>query len=150
MIITCPCGEKKFEVDSSLIPEKGKLLQCGSCDKTWFFKKNEQVNIEKEILQPKNYHQNEKENEIPTNKDDNLKKIKEKNYQITKYKKKSTFGLNKFLSYVLVLIISFVAAIVIIDTFKSPLYEKFPNLEVILFSLFETLKDVKLFIKDLI
>ena len=51
MIITCPCGEKKFEVDSSLIPEKGKLLQCGSCDKTWFFKKNEQVNIEKEILQ---------------------------------------------------------------------------------------------------
>ena len=150
MIITCPCGEKKFEVDSSLIPEKGKLLQCGSCDKTWFFKKNKQVNIEKEILQPKNYHPNEEKNEIPTNKDNNLKKIKEKNYQITKYKKESTFGLNKFLSYVLVLIISFVATIIIIDTFKSPLYEKFPNLEVILFSLFETLKDIKLFIKDLI
>ena len=39
MIITCPCEKKQFEIDDKLIPEKGKLLQCGSCDRKWFFKK---------------------------------------------------------------------------------------------------------------
>ena len=50
MIIICPCGEKKFEVESNLIPEKGRLLKCGSCDQTWFFNKNEQTNINSENL----------------------------------------------------------------------------------------------------
>ena len=27
MIITCPCGEKKFEVNQELIPDKGRLLK---------------------------------------------------------------------------------------------------------------------------
>ena len=49
-----------------------------------------------------------------------------------------------------VLIISFIALIVIIDTFKSPIYKTFPNLEIVIFSLFEVLKDIELFIKDLI
>ena len=40
MIIKCPCCEKKFEVDESLIPQNGILLKCGSCDQTWFFNKN--------------------------------------------------------------------------------------------------------------
>ena len=39
---------------------------------------------------------------------------------------------------------------VIADTFKTPLYKIFPNIEIILFNLFETLKDIELFIKDLI
>ena len=34
-------------------------------------------------------------------------------------------------------------------TFKNPFYNFFPDLELILFSLFETLKDINLFIKDL-
>ena len=42
MIIICPCGEKKFEVNENLIPDKGKLLQCGSCNQTWFYNKNQQ------------------------------------------------------------------------------------------------------------
>ena len=37
MIIVCPCGEKKFEIDQNLIPEEGRLLQCGFCNKKWFF-----------------------------------------------------------------------------------------------------------------
>ena len=40
MIITCPSCEKKFEIDESLIPEKGRNLQCGSCNKKWFYKKH--------------------------------------------------------------------------------------------------------------
>ena len=37
MIITCPCKKKRFEVDSSLIPENGRTIQCGSCDHVWFY-----------------------------------------------------------------------------------------------------------------
>ena len=39
--------------------------------------------------------------------------------------------------------------IIIIDTFKTKLYEIFPKLEILVFSLFETLKDIVLFAKDL-
>ena len=37
MIVTCPCGDKKFKVDASLIPNEGRLLQCGSCSRKWHF-----------------------------------------------------------------------------------------------------------------
>ena len=39
MIITCNNCNKKFNLDSNLIPDKGRLLQCASCDHKWFFKK---------------------------------------------------------------------------------------------------------------
>ena len=39
MIITCNNCNKKFDIDSSLIPDKGRLLQCAGCDHKWFFKK---------------------------------------------------------------------------------------------------------------
>mgnify|MGYP002701321232 FL=1 len=41
MQIACPCGKKTFEVDASLIPSKGRLLQCGHCNEEWFYKKDE-------------------------------------------------------------------------------------------------------------
>ena len=59
MIITCPCGEKKFEVAENLIPEKGRLLKCGSCDETWFFNKNDEVT--EKIQKP-----TPKKNKLPT------------------------------------------------------------------------------------
>ena len=49
----------------------------------------------------------------------------------------------------MVIIISFVALIILIDTLKVPLIDIFPGLEIILFNLFEILKDLKLFIIDL-
>ena len=39
MIITCNNCNKKFDLDSNLIPDKGRLLQCASCNHKWFFKK---------------------------------------------------------------------------------------------------------------
>ena len=39
MIIICPSCEKKFQIEDKLIPTEGRLLQCGSCNKEWFFKK---------------------------------------------------------------------------------------------------------------
>ena len=38
MIINCPDCNKKFEIDENLIPNHGRLLQCGSCNHKWFFK----------------------------------------------------------------------------------------------------------------
>ena len=83
-----------------------------------------------------------------------LRKIRQslpinKGSEIVKYKPKSTFYFGKFLSYLIVLIITFVALIIILDTFKIPLSVFFPNLELILYNLFETLKDLILFTKDL-
>ena len=56
---------------------------------------------------------------------------------------------SKFFSYLLVLIISLGALIILLDTLKTPLINVFPGLEVLLFNLYETLKDIKLFIIDL-
>ena len=39
MIISCNNCNKKFDIDSSLIPEKGRLLQCSSCNHKWYFTK---------------------------------------------------------------------------------------------------------------
>ena len=153
MIINCPCGKKKFEVDSNLIPEKGRLLKCGTCDQTWFFDrtkitKTKEIDIPKyDIKSPK--IEITKQKEISENSKSVIKKNIKKSSAIVKYEKKSKFSFSIFLSYVVVSIITFIAIIIIIDTFKNPLYDKIPQLEFILTSLFETLKDIKLFIKDL-
>ena len=38
MIISCTECKKKFKVESDLIPDQGRLLQCGLCNHKWFFK----------------------------------------------------------------------------------------------------------------
>ena len=38
MVIQCVNCSKKFDVNSSLIPENGRTIQCGSCNHTWFYK----------------------------------------------------------------------------------------------------------------
>ena len=56
MIITCPSCNKKFNVDASLIPQKGRILQCGFCEHKWFFKTEnteEEIKVfEKKISEP--------------------------------------------------------------------------------------------------
>ena len=145
MIIVCPNCQKKFELDQNLIPKEGRLLQCGFCNEKWFFNKDEKevsetkINVGNKKVTSSYYNDvNLKENEISL--DDNTD---------NSIKVKNNFSFSIFLSYILVSIISFVALIILIDTFKSPLYRIFPNLELILFNLFETLKDIRLFIKDL-
>ena len=72
---------------------------------------------------------------------------KQKNNILSKNSKNNGI---KFFSYLIVCIISFVALIILLDTLKTPLINVFPRLEIILFNLFETLQDIKLFIIDLI
>ena len=39
MFIKCPNCNKKFDVDQNLPPDSGRLVQCGSCQHTWVYKK---------------------------------------------------------------------------------------------------------------
>ena len=153
MIITCEQCDKKFEIESILIPEKGRLLQCSSCDHKWFYKKDileetEVVINKQDIKSKKNEPPVEEINNIKVFED--LAPAKEKK---RKHSYKSIQTENKkisFLSIVLVFIISIVALIVLLDTFKSPISLMIPNIEFILESLYETLKDILLFIQDLL
>ena len=159
MIIECINCSKKFDVNSDLIPDTGRTIQCGSCNHIWFYKKDYESKIDStEIKQKiKNIYNDDIVKKDPKFKPVNdktklskLKKSASKGSEIVKYKPKSNFTLGKLLSYIMVIIISFTAIILILDTFKVPLYETFPKLEFFLFSLYETLKDIQLFIKDLI
>ena len=146
MIIACPCGEKKFEIDESLIPEKGRNLQCGSCNRKWFYKKP----IKEELVEKVNpkIDLNEVGDTTKHEVEETDKKEIDENNQIEKEKKIVKKKIN-ILRIILVFLISFVALIIIIDTFESPLKTVFPNIDLLMNSLYETLHDVVLFIKDL-
>ena len=172
MIITCINCAKQFEVESSLIPEKGRLLQCNSCNQKWFFKKeivNEPITAIKinkpametdihkeekvtlsEVESPETIELLDKKikndfvvEKISTNKDKN----NEQDLKITSPKRKKKINV---LSLIIVLLISFVALIIVFDTLQSPISKIFPNIEFFLYNLYETINDVQLFLKDLI
>jgi len=152
MIIECINCNKKFEVNSKLIPEVGRNIQCGSCNHLWFFNKNNQINLgnikTKEVsIPPKRKKNNNLKKKVVSNNGtfDSGQKT-----ALVKFEKSSDFTIGKFLSYILVGIISFITFIIFLDTFKSPLYNYFPNLEFLLFNLYETIIDISLFVKDLI
>ena len=164
MIIDCIKCTKKFEANPSLIPDNGRTIQCGSCNHIWFYKpkieqsKNE---IKAEITSPKSNN-----NDLENKKDDNLNEKLSKtedtsnlenvantgptSVELINENKKTTFNISKFLSYFLVFLITFIALIIVLDTFKSPLSSIIPGLEIFLYNFFETLKDLYLFIKNLL
>ena len=156
MIISCPSCKKKFEIDTNLIPNEGRNLQCGSCLNVWFYKFEKNISdleIKDNIT---NLSEEDEEiiikedikKEIPTIKKNISENKKDKD--LIKYEKKTKYSLINFMGYFFVLILSFVALLIILDTFEPLLLTKFPNLELILFNFYETLLDIYLFIKDLI
>ena len=172
MIIDCINCTKKFDVNASLIPDNGRTIQCGSCNHVWFYKpeieqsKNE---IKAEITIPKSkdnvlenkkddqdYEKSSKTEEIKnpeklTNSEPEFNELIEtSSNEVINENKKTTFSVSKFLSYFLVFLITFIALIIVLDTFKSPLSNIFPGLEIFLYNFFETLKDLYLFIKNLL
>ena len=165
MIITCPNCNKQFKIDNSLIPDEGRDLQCGSCNHIWFYniqeKNNEVLELKQEIISEEieskvenkddKIEEKQRQEEIIKTEINNKKKEKNSEKQKnTTTLKKTENKVSKFFSYLIVFIISFVALIILLDTLKTPLINVFPGLEIILFNLFETLQDIKLFIIDLI
>ena len=168
MIITCNNCNKKFDIDSNLIPDKGRLLQCASCDHKWFFKKEVLENtaspIDKDIIidslnifDQNNPSINEEsvseapKDEVEVDLEEETKEkievnINESTQVNTKPKKQKNF---KILNILFVAIISFVAFIIIVDTFKYPIEKIVPNVKFILYNLYESIRDISLFIRDL-
>ena len=157
MLISCENCNKKFEVNEDLIPDQGRLLQCGSCDYKWFFK-----NVIKDH-KPSKIEPTFKENKDEISSfepSQDLSKVKKQHIiesaeeiQITKQELTTPIKKDKQLNYFkifLVFIISIVALIVLIDTFKHQISSVFPSTETILFNLYESLTDINLFIRDLI
>ena len=163
MIIECVNCSKKFNVNSDLIPSNGRTIQCGSCNHIWFFKKSEKIQKNTTISKSEgdiisSYPEKQKNQKNISKIAKKVRSLSKKDLtvspnkgsEIIKYQSTPSFTITRLLSVILVLIISFIGIIIIIDTFKSPLFQLFPKLEFLLFSLFETLKDIELFIKDLI
>ena len=159
MIIQCINCQKQFEVNASLIPNNGRNIKCGSCNHTWFFNPNVHVspqNVFKTDVEEENQKSSfidETPKIVNPERDVSLFKDTEETTKIkksTKNSNKDNFGFKKFFSYSTVAIITFVAVIVVIDTFKLPLSNSFPSIEFLLYNLFESVKDLSLFIKNLL
>ena len=156
MIIQCINCNKKFEVDPELIPEKGRSIKCGSCNHNWFYKKeipqqsseiHEEIPVVEETQEINISNQEVGEINIL---DENFEDKTASKQIDDKINSKKSNVFNKIISYLIVAVISFVALIIVLDTFKTPLNNIFPNLEQILFNLYETFEDIGLFFKDLI
>ena len=156
MIITCPSCNKKFNVDASLIPQEGRTLQCGFCDRKWFFKKentDDEIKIlEKKIPEPviednKNLSENIKE-DMKDEEDDNTESLNGSKEELRKkVNKKNDVNYFKIL---IVAFISFAALILVLDTFKAQISIIIPNIQIILDNLYQSINDMKLFILDLV
>ena len=150
MHIECENCNKKFELDSNLIPENGRELQCGSCEHIWFYKKNINIIKKKEIIEDQNI--NIEKEQIKKK----IKKVKKELHEDEKHKKEYNIDQKvekkdyNILKIFLVLIITFIAIIIVIDTFKSQLSFIYPNLDYLLNNLYQSITDVVLFFKDLI
>ena len=181
MIISCIKCQKKFSVDDKLIPELGRILECGSCLHQWHYipvllinknidtnktegiiKNDEPVIFDKKTNEKKiipDVDNNNNKNSIPNFENDNVQvepvnvnaQVEPVNDNaqvepvIENKKKKSNF-LNKLL----VIIITFVAVIIILDTFRDQLLSIFPSLDLYLNSLYNVLTDIFLFVTNLI
>ena len=150
MIISCEKCKKKFQISDELIPDTGRLLQCGSCSYQWHYNHSTSNKFKKKIENIEDVTPSKDESIIPE-KIYNKKKTKiqtnqlKQNENVVKNKKK--VGI---LSYIIVLIISLIALIVIADTFKLFIKSFIPNIDLYLLSIYESLIDIILFFKDLV
>jgi len=148
MIISCENCNKKFELDDHLIPNTGRLLECGSCAHKWHYTPIQKTEAPEENLEIKEPLIKEKKikNEVEVSIQKTKPILKENNEEtISDNKDKKISYLNLFI----VIIISFIGLVIIFDTFESQLAKFFPNISVYLESLYETLRDISLFINDL-
>ena len=162
MIINCECGEKKFNIDSSLIPEEGRLLKCGSCSKIWHYtpvletKNDEDLDVK--------INENINKNEVPSNEAMNDENFTDTNQEVLSEKKtedekidikdekeneQKDGKIKIVLIYFIIILISLLGFIFLLDTFKSYLLIVFPGIAPFFDSFYHTVLDFKLFIKDL-
>ena len=170
MIVDCPCGKKKFNLDINLIPADGRLLKCGSCSEVWHYKipsseqriLNEINNLE---TNKPDFTPDKNNNDLPIkNKDIDLikeetktkktrkynKKTESKSKELISVKKEPEFSENKIIKKIFLILISIIAFILLLDTFKNQISIIFPGILKMSDSFYLVINDLKLFIKDLV
>ena len=143
MIISCEKCNKKFELSDELIPDEGRLLQCGSCSYEWHYTPTKTIKLVNEIDQVSTANKKTKKIKKKIIKENNEISMNQKNDS----DEKKGIG---FLSVIIVTIISMIALIITADTFKIYIVSFIPNIDFYLSSLYESLRDIFLFFKDLI
>tara|TARA_B100000029_G_scaffold406999_1_gene407791 strand:- start:223 stop:669 length:447 start_codon:yes stop_codon:yes gene_type:complete len=147
MLIECENCNKKFEIEESLIPKDGRLLQCGSCNHKWFYKKidiKQPLKLKEEKLE---------EDKIEERKIEDIE-VKEPSEDLglknqASIKKVNIKKINIFKIF-FVFIISFMALILVLDTFKNQIELIFPDIKILLNNLYQSILDIALFFKDLV
>ena len=153
MIIVCPSCGKNFNVRDDQIPDKGRLLQCSNCKHEWFYTKNtipvddnlnEQSNDEltQESFGILDEEENKRDEVVIEDETVELEKPKD-------FKKKKIAKIN-FFKLLLVFIISFVAFVLIVDTFLLQISKYVPFAEKYLDNLYQSIIDISLFFQNLI
>ena len=152
MIITCPSCHKKFKLDATLIPTEGRKLQCGFCDHKWHYKLDN-INLENEYEKKDVKIKTDElsKNEIPSEVEriiTDAEKSEVNNKDLNKVSVKKIDRI-AFFNLFIVILISFSAFIILLDTFKNPIEGILPGFNFMLDNFYETLKDLFLFFKDL-
>ena len=166
MIIQCENCNKKFEIQDNLIPDDGRLLECGSCAHQWHYTPITKLELTDEV-QTKADEVQVKTDEVQI-KDEPaeqliVKKTKKKSKIIKKiYENDADDEIDQtneiittkeknisFINFLLVGIISFVAIVILVDTFKNQIAYVIPNISLYINELHEILRDIFLFIADL-
>jgi len=152
MIIQCENCNKKFEIQDSLIPDEGRLLECGSCAHQWHYtpitklELIDEVQVKDEPTEQLIVKKTKKKSKIikkiyESDADD---EIDQTNESVTTKQKNISF-----INFLLVGIISFVAIVILVDTFKNQIAYVIPNINLYINELHEILRDIFLFIVDL-
>ena len=166
MIIQCENCNKKFEIQDNLIPDDGRLLECGSCAHQWHYTpitkleltdevqtkvdevqvKTDEVQIKDEPTEQLIIKKTKKKSKIieKIDESDTDNEIDQTNENITTKEKNISF-----INFLLVGIISFVAIVILVDTFKNQIAYVIPNISLYINELHEILRDIFLFIADL-
>ena len=163
MIIECPACSKKFNINEKLIPDEGRLLKCGNCEHTWFYKKDEKIKLEAETTKKSQIEENKSEFNIepveePIKQTKKIRKKVSKKFSIKESTSKELVSIHKssvsreniIIKKIFLIIISIIAFILLIDTFKNQISIIFPGILKMSDSLYLVINDLKLFIKDLV
>ncbi len=166
MLVNCNSCQKKFTVPDSAITEKGRLLQCGSCNYKWTqfpFKEKfqEQTDIPDTVIRRKPSKKKKetpgKKKEIQMYTEAYLKKkhglsIKE-GYENKNNKKKKNNQLKSgfgFYSYLIIIIIFFLTIFGILHLAKDIIIFKYPATESSINYFFEVVDIIKTIINELV
>ena len=145
MIINCQSCNKKFEINDQLIPVNGRLVQCGFCNSKW----HQLPQIEATKVEPI-----DKKEEL-----DKPKKLIKKRIDIQKEEKNLTISRSVktktktksigFFNLILIVLISTVAIFLVIETFKIQIIAFWPQADIYINHVYETLENIFILIKDL-